>query len=248
MAQARSDFAALCAGVELADRTFLDVGFGQGLSLLCAAESGARSVGLDVDPACERIVRRNAALFPGVDVGEIELVVGSILDRDTQARLRRSAPGGGYDVVHAWGVLHHTGDLAGATRAAADLVAPGGHLILAIYNRHWSSPAWRRIKRLYNVLPPTGRRALVALLYPVIWLAKLIATGRDPKRQQRGMAFYYDVVDWVGGYPYEYATPAEVRAVVEPRGFECPRVHPPRVPTGCNELVFRRGGAGAPIR
>ena len=35
---ARRDFLDLMDGIELADRRFIDVGFGQGLSMLCAAE------------------------------------------------------------------------------------------------------------------------------------------------------------------------------------------------------------------
>ena len=54
------------------------------------------------------------------------------------------------------------------------------------------------------------------------------------------MDFYYDVVDWVGGYPYEYATIDEVRSIVEPLGLTCIRVNPAGVPTGCNELIFER--------
>ncbi len=81
---------------------------------------------------------------------------------------------------------------------------------------------------------------MVAVLYPVIWTAKLALTGRDPKHQERGMDFYYNVVDWVGGYPYQYAATAEVEALVAASGFECLRRRPPTVPTGCNEFVFRK--------
>jgi len=39
---------------------------------------------------------------------------------------------------------------------------------------------------------------MIGVLYPVIWLAKLAVTGKDPNSKERGMDFYYDVVDWVG--------------------------------------------------
>ncbi len=238
-AQARADFAALLDGVELAGRSFLDVGFGQGLSLLSAAASGARAAGCELDPLCARVLRRNAALFPEVAAGDIPLVAGSILDRETQAEIR-ALVAGGFDVVHSWGVLHHTGDMLQAIEVAAGLVAPGGHLVIAIYNRHWTSPLWRRIKWLYCRLPAAAGRLMVGVLYPVIWAAKLAVTRRNPFRQQRGMDFYYDVVDWVGGYPYEFASAERVRARVEGLGFELLRLVPPRVPTGCNEFVFRK--------
>ncbi len=237
--RARTDFAELFDGIELRGKTFLDVGFGQGLSLLAAAASGARAVGCDIDPLCVGVLRRNAPLFPEVSADDIPLVVGSILDAETRRQLRAAAVDD-FDVVHAWGVLHHTGDLQRAIRVTAGLVTERGYLAVAIYNRHWSSPVWRSIKWLYGRLPPAGRRAMVAVFYPIIWLATLAVSGQSPQRKERGMDFYYDVVDWVGGYPYEYATAAEMRAVVESLGFECELCRPPRVPTGCNEFVFRK--------
>lgn len=49
-------------------------------------------------------------------------------------------------------------------------------------------------------------------------------TGSNPLKQFRGMDFYFDVVDWVGGYPYEYASREEVIAMVEPLGFREPEM------------------------
>ena len=239
VAKARADFAVLFDGVELAGKTFLDIGFGQGLSLLNAAACGARVVGCDIDPICARVLRCNAAWFPEVSADGIPLIVGSILDAQTQKKIRCQVDDG-YEIVHSWGVLHHTGDLHGALRVAANLVAPRGHLVVAIYNRHWSSPLWRRIKWLYCCLPVVGRRLVVLIFYPVIWAVKLVATRQNPLRQERGMHFYYDVVEWVGGYPYEYATAGQVQALVEDLRLELVRHRPPRVPTGCNEFVFRK--------
>jgi hypothetical protein len=62
-------------------------------------------------------------------------------------------------------------------------------------------------------------------MYPVIYLAKWIVTGSNPRNQLRGMDFYFDVIDWVGGYPYEYASRDEVLTMVEPMGFTCSRVN-----------------------
>jgi len=241
-AHAESEFAALLDGVPLVNARFVDIGFGQGLSLLLAAGSGARAVGCDINSKCREALETSAAFFPNVQLAAIPLVVGSILDDAVVAALRAAAPGGegAYDVAHSWGCLHHTGDMRTAIRNTASLVRPGGHLVLAIYNRHWSSPAWNAIKWLYCKSPRWLQRVLVVAFAPVIWLAKLAVTGRDPARQQRGMDFYYDMIDWVGGYPYEYASVDELRALVEPLGFECLRWRAAEVPTGCNEFLFRR--------
>ena len=56
----------------------------------------------------------------------------------------------------------------------------------------------------------------------------------------RGMDFWHDVRDWVGGFPYEYATAGEVFTYMRDRhGFELIYLdtHDGHV---CNEFTFRR--------
>ena len=246
--RAQEEFATLLVGVALADMEFVDIGFGQGLTLLSAARRGARVVGCDINPKCRSALETSATWFPDVSVDAIPIVEGSILDAATVTALRAASPKGDgrFDVVHSWGVLHHTGDMTTAIRNAASLVRPGGHFVLAIYNRHWSSPAWTAIKWLYCKSPHWLQRAMIVAFAPVIWIAKLVVTGRNPANQERGMDFYYNVIDWVGGYPYEYASPDELRAQVEALGFECLRWRAAEVPTGCNEFVFASAARSEP--
>jgi 2-polyprenyl-6-hydroxyphenyl methylase/3-demethylubiquinone-9 3-methyltransferase len=65
-------------------------------------------------------------------------------------------------------------------------------------------------------------------------------TRRNPLDKERGMDFWYDVIDWIGGYPYEYATRQEIEAFVCAQGFTPQRFVAAQVPTGCNEFVFER--------
>lgn len=252
--EARLDFRELFAGIDLREKNFLDVGFGQGLGLLIATELGAKAVGCDISPTCAEVMDQNRSrYFPALTERSIPTVIGSILDTSVVEQLRAKSPDqsrGTYDVVHSWGVLHHTGDMQRAIHHAASLVAPGGYLVIAIYARHWSSSSWRAIKRFFNTSPPIVRRLLIAVLTPVIYIAKWIVTGRNPLTQRRGMSFRYDVVDWLGGYPYEYATREELSSTMEALGFEPVRFNPAGVPTGCNEFVFRRAASsqGQPLR
>ena len=70
-------------------------------------------------------------------------------------------------------------------------------------------------------------------------MAKFIVAGY-PKKKSRGMDFYYDVVDWIGGYPYEYASIDELNKIISAIGFKNIKIIQAEVPTGCNEFVFRR--------
>jgi hypothetical protein len=51
------------------------------------------------------------------------------------------------------------------------------------------------------------------------------AVGKSPRtyvkryKQTRGMDWHHDVHDWLGGYPYESATPSEIKSFLNARGF-----------------------------
>ena len=81
---------------------------------------------------------------------------------------------------------------------------------------------------------------MVLFFAGIIYVAKFLVTRRDPLKKERGMDFWFDVIDWVGGYPYEYATPLDVERFVRERGLSLRRCVPAEVPTGCNEFVFCR--------
>lgn len=233
--QARADFAELYRGIPLAGKSFLDVGFGQGLTLCLAAESGAAVLGLDIDANNREALAATALFLSRPSVPEFK--IGSILDAQVVAELGSA---GGYDIVHAWGSLHHTGDLAAALQHAAALVKPGGHLVVAIYNDHWSSPIWKIIKYCYNRGGPATKSLLLTIFYPLLFLATWMITGNHPRTSRRGMDFKHDVIDWIGGYPYEFWSAARVIEFTTKRGLTLVRTIPAQVPTGNNELVFCR--------
>jgi len=67
-----------------------------------------------------------------------------------------------------------------------------------------------------------------------------ITTRRNPIKGERGMEFKSDIIDWLGGYPYEYATIQEIVNYVEKLGFQTIKVIPTSGWTGCNQFVFKK--------
>ena len=128
--------------------------------------------------------------------------------------------------------------LCKAVRIAADFVKKDGYLVVAIYNHHWSSGIWGHTKNFYNTLPEIGKKIMVYAFYPIIYIAKLLVTGSRPHKSERGMDFYYNIIDWLGGYPYEYAKKEEIYKFVNDMGFVCQKTIKAGVPTGCNQFVF----------
>jgi len=49
-----------------------------------------------------------------------------------------------------------------------------------------------------------------------------------------------DVVDWVGGYPFEVAKPEEIFYFFHSRGFQLEKLKTCAGGLGCNEFVFEK--------
>jgi len=230
----------------LEGRRFLDIGSGSGLFSLAARRLGASVHSFDVDPEsvrCALELRRR--YFPADADWRIEQA--SALDRDYIAAL------GQFDVVYSWGVLHHTGQMRQALENAALPVRVGGKLFVAIYNDLGTrTERWRVIKRTYNRLPRALRPAFTALAAAP---NEIKAFGGACVRGdalgyvrswnavgERGMSRWRDIVDWVGGYPYEAATPEQIFEFYESRRFRLVTMKCGGVGLGCNEFVFVKEG------
>ena len=217
--------------------TFLDVGSGSGLSSLAAFRAGARVVSFDFDPRsvlCTEELRARS----GATVTEWRVLRGSILDSQFVASL------GEFDVVYSWGVLHHTGAMWQALDQAISRVAVSGQLFIALYNdQGWASRYWQLVKKTYN-RSSSHSFAMIAVHAPYFLAMRMggnilnLINGRV--RGRRGMKFWRDVIDWLGGYPFEVADLHDVVRYVEAKGFRLQNMNAVGWRNGCNEWVFRR--------
>ena len=245
-AEAESSLTEMLGLAALAGKRFLDIGSGSGLFSLGAIRLNAAAVfsfDYDLDSvACTQSVKDRFAAA----TGHWTVERGDVLNDSYVGKL------GTWDVVYSWGVLHHTGDMWRAVSNAAALVAHGGRFYIALYNdQGWLSRFWHAIKKFYVRAPHWIQRIMnvfffmgFAGLLTVLDLARLRnPLVRHNGTARRGMTLYTDVVDWIGGYPFQVARVADVIAFMRARGFSLDKVIDVGFRQGCNEFVFIRDNA-----
>jgi len=202
---------------------FLDVGCGSGLNSLAALRAGAgRIVSFDYDP---RSVSTTEGLkqFAG-NPAHWEVRQGSILDNSFLQELEPA------DIVYSWGVLHHTGAMWVALNNCLKLMKDGGVFYAALYDHdihvNPTPEFWLEVKQRYNQSTSLGKKRMVLWYIWQFVLAKklrnvpeLFRRIREYKRS-RGMDFFTDVRDWLGGWPMEFAKRQDVRNWAEEHGLD----------------------------
>jgi SAM-dependent methyltransferase len=229
--QARDSLAVSFAGADFGGHSFLDLGCGSGVFSLAARQLGASVVSVDVDPASVACAQRLRGDDPDWSVREQSILAPEGLPSASR--------------VYSWGVLHHTGAMWEAVRNALALVESGGLACIALYNTPNHVRIHLALKRAYNRLGPRARRLMVRA-YGFAWLGLRTVVRRGNPfsyvrrygENARGMSFWRDVEDWLGGLPFEYVEPEEFASSL-PSGYELVEVIV-RPPGACNEYLVRR--------
>ena len=149
------------------------------------------------------------------------------------------------------GVLHHTGQMWVALDNCIRKVKPNGKLFIAIYNDQGiRSRIWWIIKYIYNYLPNYLKKIyfllILLLTYLFVFLKKILFLDLKSLfnyilnvKQNRGMSFYFNMLDWIGGYPYEYSSLESLRKYCENKGLKVIRFKK-NYSLGCHQIVLKK--------
>lgn len=245
---------------EFKDKIFLDIGSGSGLFSLCALRLGAKKIiSVDIDPnsilattLCKDKFATNAENW--------HILEGSILDEKFLNYIKSSISKDNV-ILYSWGVLHHTGGGYDAMRNCMNLLKNNDFVYIALYNKTEASNFWLKVKIFYNKTN-IFLKFLMVVFYSLFLILEDFRKGRFKTAfydETRGMYKIIDVIDWLGGLPYEAMNSDEVIDFWGAGGFKLIRFNPTKyykptypqgffykyfvylkqVGTGCNEFVFR---------
>jgi ubiquinone/menaquinone biosynthesis C-methylase UbiE len=127
----------------LRDIDVLDVGCGSGIATQLLAEAGAHVTAIDLTAWAVETTRRRLAAF-GLD--------GEVLQEDAEQLPFDDAS---FDLVFAWGVIHHSSDMDRALAELVRVTRPGGQVVLMVYNRR---SLFFAVYRAFQRFLPLARR------------------------------------------------------------------------------------------
>jgi SAM-dependent methyltransferase len=183
-------------------KTVIDIGCGSGIHSLAFYLLGAKKIcSFDYDKLS--VAAAKTLWEKEGKPSNWRIYQGSILDQESIESL------GKFDIVYSWGVLHHTGAMWDALDKSIGLIMEGGVLWVSLYVAGPRYIQDLKLKKKYNASSEWGKRWMIGKWVGVLMLSRLRHLQNPFTWNQsrgRGMNVYHDIIDWLGGLPYEVAS------------------------------------------
>jgi ubiquinone/menaquinone biosynthesis C-methylase UbiE len=199
---------------EVRGKSVLDAGCGTGIFSIIFARNGAgRVVGIDISPGSLETARGLKEKF--------SLANAAFEQRDM---LKLPYADGTFDIVWAWGTVHHTTDPFGAIGELIRVLRPGGSILLAVYKRTKVTWIHEVIRRTLVKTPRRSWTALSKLM--AVFLAPVVFFFKKREKSRQGEKLEELILDWYFVPIRHYYTPDEIRVFLEGKGFEIEKFLP----------------------
>jgi len=192
---------------EVQGKSVLDAGCGTGIfSIIFARNRAARVLGIDISEGSLETARSLKKKFNLANA-----------DFQKQDMLKLPFADETFDIVWAWGTVHHTTDPLGAVTELNRVLKKGGSLLLAVYTRTKLTFLHEIIRKTLVRTPKKCWKVLSKILAFFLWPVVLIFKKREKSR--KGETLEELIMDWYFVPVRHYYYPQEIQSFLEERGF-----------------------------
>lgn len=192
---------------EVQGKSILDAGCGTGIFSIIFANNGAGQVtGIDISEGSLGTARHLKEKFR-LHNAEFQ----------KQDMLALPFPDNTFDIVWAWGTVHHTTDPFKAIDELIRVLRPSGSILLAVYKRTKLTFVHEIIRKTLLRTPKKTWKALARFLG--FFLAPVIFFFKKREKSRKGEKLEELIIDWYFVPIRHYYRPEEITSFLEGRGF-----------------------------
>jgi len=192
---------------EVKGRAVLDAGCGTGIFSIIFARNGAGNViGIDISPGSLKTAQSLKEKFrlPNVEFLKQDMLELPFGDET-------------FDIVWAWGTVHHTTDPFKAIAELARVLRHGGSLLLAVYKRTRLTFIHEVIRKTLLKTPPGSWTAIAKVL--ALFLGPVVFLFKKREKSRKGEKLEELILDWYFVPIRHYYTHEEITAFLSGRGL-----------------------------
>lgn len=192
---------------EVRGKSVLDAGCGTGIFSIIFANNGAKQVtGIDISEGSLQTARHLKQKF--------HLENAEFHEQDM---LTLPFPDNSFDIVWAWGTVHHTTDPFKAISELIRVLKPSGSILLAVYKRTKITFVHEVIRKTLLRTPKKTWKTLAKIL--AFFFAPVIYLFKKREKSRKGEKLEELIIDWYFVPIRYYYRPEEISSFLEKRGF-----------------------------
>lgn len=199
---------------EIRDKRVLDAGCGTGIfSVIFANKGAARVLGTDISQGSLETARSMKEKFNLQNVEFLE-----------EDMLRLPFEDGAFDIVWAWGTVHHTTNPFKAIDELTRVLKRGGSLLLAVYRRTKLTFLHEIIRKVLIKTPKKSWTALSKVF--AVFLTPVVFLFKKREKSRKGEKLEELILDWYFVPIRYYYSPEEIKKLLEEKNFEVEKFLP----------------------